>query len=231
MRGAVRMEREISAQGNPVSGMDRTASRTIVPPILPPPPLRCAPLRQRQNRHPHRRWRGRFAVLDPARSMPGAPSCLLRAGGNHGSRTAYRRTARRASEHQRRDRNPADRGRVAGRPGRAGEVGNGNGLIGHTAGRSDAIGALLLLSCCSRMADLRGSGRFEADRTRSARLKLDPAGGIKSLSAHRYFTRQASTTARQGCPKPLIVLERAGDRSPGSAATCPADLAGGRHER
>jgi hypothetical protein len=43
----------------------------MVPPILPPPPFRFAPLQRRQNRHPHRRWRGRFAVLDPARSAPG----------------------------------------------------------------------------------------------------------------------------------------------------------------
>jgi hypothetical protein len=43
----------------------------MVPPILPPPPFRFAPLQHRQNRHPHRRWRGRFAVLDPARSAPG----------------------------------------------------------------------------------------------------------------------------------------------------------------
>jgi uncharacterized membrane protein len=41
--------------------MERAASRTTVPPIL-----------LAQNRHPHRRSRGRCAVLDPARSMPGA---------------------------------------------------------------------------------------------------------------------------------------------------------------
>jgi hypothetical protein len=56
------------------------------------------------------------------------------------------------------------------------------------------------------MADYRGLGRFEADRLRSARLKLDPAGRIKSLSAHHYFTRQVGRAGRQGRAKSLILL-------------------------
>src|SRR3546814_7199304 len=78
------------SQFHPVSGMDRTASRTMVPPILLP-----------QNRHPHRRWRGRYAVLDPVHSLPGAALRLSHDGGNHDSRTTYRGTARRASLHHR----------------------------------------------------------------------------------------------------------------------------------
>jgi len=65
------------------------------------------------------------------------------------------------------------------------------------------------------MADLQGFEAFEAGKSRSARLKLDPASGIKSLSAHHYFTRQARYAERQGMPKPLILLMCAGDRSPG----------------
>ena len=41
-------------------------------------------------------------------------------------------------------------------------------------------------------ADFRDFVCFQRDRSRRARLKLDPAGGIKSLSAHHYFTRQLS---------------------------------------
>ncbi|RSU59617.1 hypothetical protein DAH55_10990 [Sphingomonas koreensis] len=50
---------------NPLShskdiGAERAASRTTGPHHF-----------ASQNRDPHRRWRGRFAVLDPARSTPG----------------------------------------------------------------------------------------------------------------------------------------------------------------
>ncbi|WP_449472570.1 hypothetical protein [Sphingobium chungangianum] len=50
---------------NPLShskdtGVERAASRTTGPHHF-----------ASQNRCPHRRWRGRFAVLDPARSTPG----------------------------------------------------------------------------------------------------------------------------------------------------------------
>jgi hypothetical protein len=45
--------------------MDRAASRTTGPHHFAP-----------QNRDPHRRWRGRFAVLDPARSTPGGTLVL-----------------------------------------------------------------------------------------------------------------------------------------------------------
>lgn len=195
MIGVARIEREISDQSFSVSGMDRTDSRTMVPPIL-----------LTQNRHPHRRWRGRFAVPDPPRSIPGAPSCLSDSGGNHGFGTAYRRTACRACEHQRRSRNSADRGRIDGGAGGTGPALAAARLTRHGDGRSGAAGALLLLSPCSRMADSLGFRAFEAGRSRSARLKLDPAGGIKSLSAHHYFTRQASGGARQGSAKSLILL-------------------------
>jgi len=204
MMGVARVEREISDQSFPASGMDRTASRTTVPPIL-----------LAQNRHPRRRWRGRFAVPDPARSIPGAASCLSDSGGNHGFGTTYRGTACRACEHQRHSRNPADQGRTGSGAGGTEPALAGARLTRHADGRSSAAGALLLLSHYSRMADLQGFEAFEAGKSRSARLKLDPASGIKSLSAHHYFTRQARYAERQGMPKPLILLMCAGDRSPG----------------
>jgi hypothetical protein len=97
--------------------------------------------------------------------------------------------------------------------------------------RSSASGALLLLSSRSQMADLQGFEAFEAGGSRSARLKLDPASGFKSLSAHHYFTRQARYTARHGKPKALILLMCAGDRSPGIGAGCASGLAERRHEQ
>ena len=220
MIGVARVEREISDQSFPASGMDRTASRTMVPPIL-----------LTQNRHPHRRWRGRFAILDPARSIPGAPSCLSDSGGNHDFGTAYRGTACRACEHQRHSRNPADRGRANGGAGGTEPALAGARLTRHAEGRSGASGALLLLLPCSRMADLQGFEAFEACKSRSARLKLDPASGIKSLSAHHYLTRQARDAARHGKPKPLILLICVGDRSPGIGAARASDLAEHRHEQ
>lgn len=109
MRGPRYTERGKSAQSCPVSGRDRTASRTMVPPIL-----------LTQNRHPHRRWRGRFAVLDPARSLPGDASCLTGSGGQNDTSTAYRRASGRTSMERRSCRNPADQGRTGGGPGAAG---------------------------------------------------------------------------------------------------------------
>lgn len=58
----------------------------------------------------------------------------------------------------------------------------------------------------SRSADFRDLACFQGTRSRSARLKLDPAGGIKSLSAHPFFTRQVSRAGRQGAAKSLIIL-------------------------
>ncbi len=219
MSGVARVEREISAQSSPVSGMDRTASRTTPDTIFSGWPASAFCLSALclagKNRARHRRWRGRFAVLDPAHSIPGAPSCLSGSGGNHVSRTAYRRTARRTSEHHGHEGIASDRGRTDGGAGCTGEAGHSSGgvagLKGHHEGGSGAEGALLLLSCCSRIADLRGLWRFEADRLRSARLKLDPAGGIKSLSAHPFFTRQVRLAGRQVGIKSLILLPRPRD--------------------
>lgn len=226
MSGVPRVEREISAQSCPVSGMDRTASRTTPDTIFSgcQTSVFClsAWCLAGKNRARHRRWCGRFAVLDPARSIPGAPSCLSGSGGNYVSRTANRRTARRASEHHRHEGIASDQSRTDGGSGRSGKARSSegrSGLTGRTAGRSGAESALLLLSCCSRMADLRGLWRFEADRLRSARLKLDPAGGIKSLSAHRFFTRQAKTPARQGDTKSLILFAWARDRFGGGRSS------------
>lgn len=111
------LERKISAQSCSLSGMDRAASRTMVPPIL-----------HSQNRHPHRRYRGRFAVLDPARSMPGAPSYLSGSGGQNANSTAYRRASGRTRMERRPGRNTSDQGRTQGRAGRTGSPEAG-GLI------------------------------------------------------------------------------------------------------
>lgn len=210
MMGIARVKREITAQHCPVSGMDRAASRTMGPHHFSWAiehrcfnPSVTAP---KKNRDPHRRWRGRFAVLDPARSIPGAASCLSQAGGNHGSRTAHRRTARRTPEHQRQGRIAADQGRAGGRAGRTGEAGIGGELTGNNEGRSGAASVSLRPSCCPRVADLCDFGKFQCGRGRSARLKLDLPREIKSLSAHRYFTRQAGGPARQVAPKLLIEL-------------------------
>ena len=107
-------EREKSAQPCPASGMEQAASRTTVPPIL-----------LTQNRHPRRRWRGRFAVLDPARSIPGAAPVLRRSGGDDGTSAAYRRASGRTVVERRRPRNRADQGRTGNRAGRAGAAASG----------------------------------------------------------------------------------------------------------
>ena len=99
-------ERGKSAQSFPVSDRQQAASRTMVPPIL-----------LTQNRHPHRHWRGRFAVLDPARSLPGAASCLSGSGGQNDTSAAYRRASGRTRMERRSSRNSADQGRTGGGPG------------------------------------------------------------------------------------------------------------------
>ena len=108
-------ERGKSAQSSPVSGRERAASRTMVPPIL-----------LTQNRHPHRRWRGRwrgrFAVLDPTRSLPGAAFCFSGSGGQDDTCTAYRRAKGRTRMERRSGRNPTDQSRTGGCPGRAGST-------------------------------------------------------------------------------------------------------------
>lgn len=105
----------ISAQLCPSSGMDRTASRTTVPPIF-----------MAQNRHPHRRWRGCFAVPDPARSIPGAAPDLQQSGGDDGPNAAYRRASGRTGVERRSGRDRADyvsAGSGAGRTEAAAKIG------------------------------------------------------------------------------------------------------------
>lgn len=109
MRGQAHHERGLSAQIDPVSGMEQTASRTTAPPIL-----------LTQNRHPRRRWRGRFALLDPARSMPGAAPVFRRSGGDDGTSATNRRASSRAFVERRQARDRTDRGRTGGRARRAG---------------------------------------------------------------------------------------------------------------
>lgn len=190
----------MSAQFHPESGMDRTASRTMVPPIL-----------LTQNRHPHRRWRGRCAVLDPARSIPGAALRLSHDGGNHDGRTAHRGTARRALRHHRSSRNSPDRSGVAGGAFAACGAGSDDrsmaGLIVRYEGCSGIAGRRFAPSAWLRMADLCGFRRFEGEGRGSARLKLGLVGEPKPLSAHRFFTRQVAGVERQGTVKPLILPE------------------------
>lgn len=194
----------MSAQFHPVSGMDRTASSTMVPPILLP-----------QNRHPHRRWRGRCAVLDPVRSIPGAAFRLSHDGGNHDSRTAYRGTTRRASRHHRSSRNSPDRSGVADGAFESCGIGSDNrsmaGLIVRYEGGGSIAGRSLWLSGWLRRAELRGFGYFEREGRGSARLKLGLSSEPNSLSAHRFFTRQVAGAARQGTAKPLISKESGRD--------------------
>lgn len=102
-------ERVISARACPVSGREQTASRTTVPPILLP-----------QNRHPHRRLRGRFAVPDPACSLPESAPVFMRLGGDHGTSAAYRRASGRTCVERRSCGDRADRGRTGGRSAGAG---------------------------------------------------------------------------------------------------------------
>ena len=220
MRGAAQTERDISAQSCPVSGMDRAASRTtpdtiffgLARTVLHPLGRRLA----EKNRARHRRWRGRFAILDPARSIPAAPSCLSDSGGDYDVGTAYRGTARRASGHPHLERASADQGRTESRAGGTGAaLAGGSGLAaeGLTGeGRSGAAGAALLLSCCSRLAVFGDLGAVGAGRSRIARLKVNLLAEINLLSAHHYFTGQAGDAARQGKPNRLIFLTGAGDR-------------------
>lgn len=99
----------ISARACSVSGRQQTASRTMVPPIL-----------LTQNRLPHRRSRGRFAVPDPACSLPESAPVFTRSGGDHGTSAAYRRASGRACVERRSCGDRADRGRAGGRPKGAG---------------------------------------------------------------------------------------------------------------
>ena len=101
--------RVISARACPVSGRQQTTSRTTVPPILLP-----------QNRHPHRRSRGRFAVPDPVCSLPESAPVFTRSGGDHGTSAAYRGASGRTCVERRPCGDRADRGRTGGRPEGAG---------------------------------------------------------------------------------------------------------------
>jgi len=161
-------ERKISAQSCPVSGVDRPASRTMVPPIL-----------LTQNRHPHRRWRGRFAVLDPGRPTPGATSCLTGSGGQNDNSAAYRRTACRARMERRPCRNPADQGRTEGCPGPAGSQKAG----GLTAGRGRRREASLHLSPVRNRAKIMGKGGVSKGR----RVRQDKRNGTMPFG-HRAIT-------------------------------------------
>ena len=99
----------ISTRAYPVSGKEQTASRTTVPPIL-----------LTQNRLPHRRSRGRFAVPDPVCSLPESAPVFTRSGGDHGTSAAYRRASGRTCVERRSCGDRADRGRTGSRSAGAG---------------------------------------------------------------------------------------------------------------
>jgi len=215
MTGVARGEREISAQHCPVSGMDRAASRTtpdtiffgLARPVLHPLTWRAA----EKNRARHRRWRGRFAVLDPARSIPGAASCLSKirrksclsnsiskncAPSFAASRTRTNCGRSKPNWKQRWRNGIGSGGRTADRPHGQQERG----------GRRGAPASLPFA-----MAGFGGLGAVEAGRTRRARLKVDPASGINILSAHHYFTRQVIGIERQETHKSLIIISHPRD--------------------
>lgn len=116
----------VSARACPVSGRQQPASRTTVPPILLP-----------QNRLPHRRSRGRFAVPDPACSLPECAPVFTRSGGYHGTSAAYRRASGRTCVDRRSCGDRADRGRTGGRSAGAGAT-SGWPLIGARERRGSA---------------------------------------------------------------------------------------------
>lgn len=210
MTGVARVEREISAQHCPVSGMDRAASRTtpdtiffgLARPVLRPLTWRAA----EKNRARHRRWRGRFAVLDPARSIPGAPSCLLKIRRKSCLSNSISKNCA-PSFAALRTRTNCGRSKPNWRP----RWRNGIGSGGRTADRLQARqerggGRGAPASLPFAMAVFGGLGAVEAGRTRRARLKVDPASGINILSAHPFFTRQALEPERQAAAKFLIIL-------------------------
>jgi len=210
MTGVARGEREISAQHCPVSGMDRAASRTtpdtiffgLARPVLHPLTWRAA----EKNRARHRRWRGRFAVLDPARSIPGAPSCLLKirrksclsnsTSKNCAPSFAALRTGRNCGRSK-----PNWQPRWRSATG-SGERGTDRSRRRQEHPRRGSASAVLPFA----MAVFRAFGAVEAEGARRARLKVDPVNGINALSAHPFFTRQGPEPERQGAAKFLIIL-------------------------
>lgn len=168
MRGKERGERRISAQLGPVSGMERAASRTTVPPIL-----------LAQNRHPHRRSRGRCAVLDPARSMPGAAPVFRRSGGDDGTSAAYRRASGRACMERRQAGNRADQGRTGSRAGRAGTAAQTR-LTGAWGRRQASLSAIVMIAG-------EGTGRGRRTFSGGWRLRQDQRNGVMPCG-HRAVT-------------------------------------------
>lgn len=174
MRGSACGEMRIYDRDCPVSGMDRAASRTTPDTIfsgsarLVPPSLvwRLAG----KNRARHRRSRGRFAVLDPARSIPGAASIFRRSGGDDDHSATYRRASGRTVMERRSGRNPADQGRIASRTGRTGTAATG-GLTEFGERRRPAS-----FPAFSMIAARAGRGRMGAF-PRGERVRQDQRNG------------------------------------------------------
>ncbi|SLJ86002.1 hypothetical protein SAMN06295987_1019 [Novosphingobium mathurense] len=175
MRDPAFVERRISAQTSPVSGMDRAASRTTPDTIFSgsarqvPSSLICC--LAGKNRARHRRSRGRFAVLDPTRSIPGAACIFRRSGGDDDHSAAYRRASGRTVMERRSGRNPTDRGRIAGRTGRTGAAATG-GLTGF--GERCRPASFPAFSMIAAKAGRRRTGAFP----RGERVRQDQRNGV-----------------------------------------------------
>lgn len=185
MRGSACGERRISAQVSPVSGMDRAASRTTPDTIFSGsvrPMLRSlAWCLAGKNPARHRRSRGRFAVLDPARSMPGAAPIFRRAfrrsGGDDDHSAAYRRASGRTFMERRFSRDSADRRGVASRSGRTGAAAAG-GMTGPRERRRPA--PFPAFSVIAREAETE---RTEADSVGGG-LRQDERNGAMPCGHH-----------------------------------------------
>lgn len=154
MTGPVRGKRRKSAQSYPSSGMDRAASRTTVPPIL-----------LTQNRLPHRRWRGRSAVPDPARSMPGDAPVFRESGGDDGTSAAYRRASGRTFMERRSSRNRVHQGGA-----RIGADGSGGAAKGGMTDKGERRRRVSSPSFAI-ITESRWRGRFERFRREGSKAR------------------------------------------------------------
>ena len=235
MRGSVRGERRISAQVSPASGMERAASRTTPDTIFSgsaKPVLRsltwCS---AGKNRARHRRSRGRFAVLDPPRSIPGAAAIFRRAfrrsGGDDDHSAAYRRASGRTFMERRSGRDPADRSRVASRSGRTGAAAAG-GMTGPGERRRPAS-----FPAFSMIAKEAETERIEAD-SRGGGPRQDERNGAMPHGHHAisYCLHIVFWKIADGASRETMAPHQAETRRFACLAMAPSAQSGGlRHVR
>lgn len=226
MRGAACGERRISAQVGPVSGMERAASRTTPDTIFSGsvrPMLRSLTwCLAGKNRARHRRSRGRFAVLDPARSMPGAAPVFRRSGGDDDHSTAYRRASGRAFMERRSGRNPTDPGRIASHSGRTGSASAG-GMTGSRERRRPA--SFPAFSVIARGAETE---RIEAD-LRGGGLRQDERNGAMPFGHHAitYCLHIVFWKIADGANRETVAPNRAETRRFACLPMAPSAQSGG----